>query len=304
MDRERKESMPHNIPVLFVQENSLATAYEKALVTLYEKGCRVKTQYDKPGDPLSIDSTMNITILEPWSDPMIHKAFPGGIEDLREYVMELSGAKDHWVKNMNDPEDTRWEYTYHGRLSAYGVWKERRNGAAVEAGGFKVNQIERVIEKLSAQPYTRQAQMITWMPNLDFDCYDPPCLQSLWYRLLEDDDGTYWLNCNVRFRSNDAWGANFMNMFGFTMFNRTVIADGVAAHSGKAVELGRMNWHADSWHIYGKDITEARQRMLDRLDDMSIAERTYNFHDDFIREMYNGAGPMVDEKIRRYDSSH
>ncbi len=34
----------------------------------------------------------------------------------------------------------------------------------------------------------------------------------------------WWLNCNVRFRSNDAWGASFMNMFGFIQFNRDVIA--------------------------------------------------------------------------------
>ena len=72
--------------------------------------------------------------------------------------------------------------------------------------------------------------MITWMPNLDLDCYDPPCLQSLWYRLVEDEDRRRagWLNCNVRFRSNDAWGASFMNMFGFIMFNREVIAAEVA----------------------------------------------------------------------------
>ncbi|MBD3243562.1 MAG: hypothetical protein GF331_23435, partial [Chitinivibrionales bacterium] len=106
--------MPQNIPVLSVQERSLAEAYEKALLSLYEHGTRFRTQYDKPDDPLSIDATMNITVLEPWTDPMIHKAFPGGIEDLREYVYELTGAKNHWVKNMDDPEDTRWEYTYHG----------------------------------------------------------------------------------------------------------------------------------------------------------------------------------------------
>jgi len=31
---------------------------------------------------------------------MIHKAFPGGIDDLKEYVMELKGFKDDWVKNL------------------------------------------------------------------------------------------------------------------------------------------------------------------------------------------------------------
>ena len=214
-----------NIPVLHISESSLARAYESALIRLYEEGTRFKTQYDKPGDPLSIDCTMNITVLDPESDPMIHMAFPGGIDELKEYVMELKGNKDHWVKNINDPDDTRWEYTYHGRLVNYGSWKDLdpATNKTIEKG-FKVDQVEYVINKLVNQPYTRQAQMITWMPQIDTYCYDPPCLQSLWYRILEDDSGTQWLNCNVRFRSNDAWNASFMNMFGFIRFNKELIA--------------------------------------------------------------------------------
>ncbi len=293
-----------NIPVISVEGCSLAETYEKALINLYEKGTRFKTQYDKPGDPLSLDCTMDITILEPESDPMIHMAFPGGIEDLREYVLELKGLKDHWVKNINDDHDTRWEYTYHGRLERYGLWKEINEGQSNEIGYFRVNQIEKVIGKLSKQPFTRQAQMITWMPNLDIDCYDPPCLQSLWYRILEDDNGIYWLNCNVRFRSNDAWGASFMNMFGFIQFNREVIAAGISAKSGRTVKLARMNWHADSYHIYGKDIKAAKEMLFDRINGAQLEERTYNFNDDFIRQMYYDAEGAIVNKIRQYDMSH
>jgi thymidylate synthase len=296
--------MLKSIPVLTVSANTLAEAYEKALVTLYNNGMQFKTQYDKPGDPLSIDSTMNITILEPLTDPMIHRAFPGGIDNLREYVMELSGFKDHWVKNINDENDTRWEYTYHGRIANYGAWKELVNGESKQAGYFSINQIEVVIEKLIKQPYTRQAQMITWMPNLDVDCFDPPCLQSLWYRIIEDEEGVWWLNCNVRFRSNDAWGASFMNMFGFINFNKDVIAAEISKRTGKTVNLGRMNWHADSYHIYGKDIENAKQLLFDRIDKISFEERTYNFYDDFIQEMYNDAEAMIKIKINEYDNLH
>ena len=291
-----------SIPVLHVEGRSLAESYEKALVALYEKGTRFKTQYDKPGDPPSLDSTMDITVFDPLAEPMIHKAFPGGIEDLREYVMELQGAKDHWVKNMNDPADTRWEYTYHGRLANYGAWRELRGGQQAEAGAFKINQIEAVIEKLARQPFTRQAQMITWMPNTDMDCYDPPCLQSLWYRILEDKDGTWWLNCNIRFRSNDAWGANFMNMFGFTLFNRDVIAAGIAQRSGHAVRLARLNWHADSYHIYGKDLEQARQRLFERRSSSAFEDRVYAFTDPMIQDIYVEAEKTVREKIAEMDS--
>ncbi len=135
----------HNIPVLYVTGRTLAQAYEAALVELHRRGLRIRTQYDNPDDPLSIDATMDVTVLEPEADPMIHRAFPAGIEDLKEYVMELEGLKDHWTKNLNDPEDTRWEYTYHGRLARYGAWYEKRDGRRTECGA-PVDQIASVID--------------------------------------------------------------------------------------------------------------------------------------------------------------
>jgi thymidylate synthase len=293
-----------NIPVITLSGQSLAESYEAALIALYNKGTRFKTQYDKPGDPMSLDCTLNLTIEEPESDPMIHMAFPGGIDDLKEYVLELKGFKDHWVKNMNDPDDTRWEYTYHGRLKNYGVWMEQHDGVQREVGPFKVDQVKSVIEKLAKQPFTRQAQMITWMPNLDSDCYDPPCLQSLWYRILEDEAGVYWLNTNIRFRSNDAWGASFMNMFGLIQFSKEIIAEGVSILTGKTVKLGRLNWQADSYHIYGKDIKTASEMLFDRVGEMPFEERTMCFNDPFIHEMYDNAEEPVLQKIREYDQAH
>jgi len=290
-----------DIPVIAVEGTSLAETYEKALIALHEHGARFKTQYDKEGDPLSLDCTMNMTIREPMTDPMIHQAFPGGLTDLREYVYELEGLKDSWTKNINDPGDTRWEYTYHGRLQNYGQWKELvetdSETHSQVVGPYCVDQIQHVIDKLVAQPFTRQAQMITWMPNLDLDCFDPPCLQSLWYRIMEDDDGSLWLNTNIRFRSNDAWQANFMNMFGFTMFTEEVVADGIAEKLGKPVGLGRLNWHADSFHIYGKDIEQARAGLFDRVDSRDFASRVMNFHDDMIQEIYHEEEAAIVKKI-------
>lgn len=302
-----------NIPVLCVSGKSLADAYENALVELYSKGGRMKTQYDKPDDPASIDATMNITIEEPLTDPMIHKAFPGGIEDLREYVMEMQGAKDHWVKNVNDPEDTRWEYTYHQRLANYGSWyetdkyfedeKPEDKDGRFQSGNFNINQIDAVINKLVKQPFTRQAQMITWMPNLDLSCYDAPCLQSIWLRIMEEDN-VWYLNTNIRFRSNDAWGAYFMNSFGLTMFLKDVIVKPISEKSGKEVKLGRINWQADSWHIYGKDIKQAKERLFDRLESTKFEDRIFNFYDDAIQEMYNEAEAVILEKIKNQDEKY
>jgi thymidylate synthase len=291
-----------DIPVLHVEGRTLAEAYERALVRLSQGGAPMATQYDRPEDPPSLDATMNITVAEPWSDPMIHKAFPGGIEDLREYLMELCGAKDHWVKNMDDPADTRWEYTYHQRLADWGTWRQR---ASQSSGlpGSGVDQVKRIVAKLAAQPYSRQAQMVTWMPAMDMDAYDPPCLQSLWYRLVRIGEG-YRLACNVRFRSNDAWGANFMNMFGFTHFNRLCVADPLQERLGCPVSLGRLNWQADSYHIYGKDRAAFQERLLKRLGTTRFEDRVYAFRDPAIQEIWVEAEAAVREKIARHDREH
>ncbi len=288
-----------SIPVLHVSAPNLAEAYERALTALFRGGMRISTQYDKPGDPESIDATMNITVEDPWSDPMIHKAFPGGIEDLREYLLELMGRKDHWVRFRDDPSDTRWEYTYHQRLADWGTWRQK--GAQTEGmPGTGVNQIEAVVEKLACHPQTRQAQMITWMPGMDGDAYDPPCLQSLWYRLLEDGDGLS-LNCNVRFRSNDAWGASFMNMFGFIHFNRILIADELQKRLSRPVGLGRLNWQADSYHLYGKDQKDFTERFWNRLPKTAFSDRVFNFFSPEIQEMWREAEAAALAKIKAYD---
>jgi thymidylate synthase len=291
-----------NIPVLHVTGRTLAEGYENALAALHRGGIPFRTQYDKPGDPPSLDATLNLVVEEPMADPMIHMAFPGGVADLREYVLELQGLKDSWTRNINDPSDTRWEYTYHGRLAHHGRWKEMAGEGAARASRFAgpadVDQVAAVIGKLAKQPYTRQAQMITWMPELDLECFDPPCLQSLWYRVLVDDDGVWWLNTNIRFRSNDAWGAHFMNMFGFVLFTREIIADGVAKQAGREVRLGRLNWQADSYHIYGKDLAHANALLFDRLGSTAFGDRVLAFHDAMVQEMYREQDGAILEKIR------
>jgi thymidylate synthase len=95
-----------------------------------------------------------------------------------------------------------------------------------------------------------------------------------------------------------------MNMFGFNQFNREVIAAGIAEKTGRTVKLGRMNWQADSFHIYGKDIQSAKERLFDRLAEMKLEERTLCFNDEFIRDMYDQAEQMVIDKIKKYDETH
>jgi thymidylate synthase len=274
----------NGIPVLHVEGDCISRAWENSLIELHKSGCRMKTQYDKPGDPASIDATMVITILDPMKEPMIHKDFPGGPEDLQEYTMEVcEGIKDHLVRKPDDPTDTRWEYTYHQRLFSY---------LAPTLGPF--DQIEAMARKLAEVPFTRRAQSITWKVWEDNDCYDPPCLQSIWCRIIEEEN-TPVLSMNVRFRSNDAYKAAFMNIFALVQLEKQ-IAENVSRRIGSAVSVGRYCHMADSYHIYGSYFSEFEGRFLNALDKRTFEQRTMRYED--LREFMDDARPAILEKAK------
>jgi thymidylate synthase len=275
----------NGIPVLHVEADSIARAWEESLTELHRNGCDIKTQYDKPGDPPSKDATMVITVADPLREPMIHKDFPGGPEELQEYVMEvLDGIKDHLVRDPNDPQDSRWEYTYHQRLFGY-------QAPMLEP----IDQIELLCRKLAEAPHTRRAQAVTWKVWEDNSCYDPACLQSVWCRILEED-GEAVLSMNVRFRSNDAYKAAFMNIFALVQLQRR-IAERIAELSGRPVRVGRYCHLADSYHIYGSYFREFESRFLRALEMRTFEQRTMRYED--LRDLMEAARPAILEKVRR-----
>jgi thymidylate synthase len=275
----------NGIPILQVEADGIARAWELSLIDLHHRGCSLKTEYDKPEDPPSKDATMVITIRDPLSEPMIHKDFPGGPEELQEYVMEVcEGIKDHLVRNAANPTDTRWEYTYHQRLFAY------------EAPTCKpCDQIETLCQKLARTPHTRRAQAITWKVWEDNDCYDPACLQSLWFRIIEQE-GQPVLSLNVRFRSNDAYKAAFMNIFALVQLQERV-ARRISELTGKTVRVGRYCHMADSYHIYGSYFKEFEGRFLRALEKRTFEQRTLRYAD--VRDLMEQARPAILEKVRK-----
>ncbi|MBN1813346.1 MAG: hypothetical protein JXA14_16035 [Anaerolineae bacterium] len=277
--------MNGHIPVLFVEGAGLAEAWEKSLISLYEHGCDVKTEYDKPEDPPSKDCSMTIVVHDPLAEPMIHRDFPGGLEDLQEYVLEvLDGIKDHCVRSAaDDADDTRWEYTYHQRLFGYDC-------PSVEQ---VYDQIELLVARLARTPYSRRAQAITWKVWEDNFCYDPACLQSIWCRVLPNETGDWVLNTNVRFRSNDAYKAAFMNMFALAQLQQR-IAERISELANRPVKLGRYVHQADSYHIYGSYFDEFQARFLKALETRTFERRTFHYKD--VQDIMKAAIPGILEK--------
>jgi len=279
--------MSGNIPVLNARGRSLAEAWENSVFELYNNGCDIKTEYDKPTDPPSKDCSMTIVVEEPLTEPMIHRDMPAGLEDLHEYVLEvLDGIKDHLVRDPNNPDDTRWEYTYHQRLFNYMLPDNKTI----------FDQIEILAQKLADVPYSRRAQAITWKVWEDNECYDPACLQSIWCRILPDEEGNWVLNTNVRFRSNDAYKAAFMNMYAFIRLQQK-IADRISELSGNSVRLGRYVHQADSYHIYGSYLEEFQQRFLKMRTERTFEERTYRYED--VKFMMDEAVEGIMEKVSK-----
>jgi len=246
------------IPVIKIEGRTLPEVWEKAVLATWKDGLSMKTEYDKPGDPPSKDSTMIMVVGEPMAEPRIHRAFPGGLEDLEIYRQEVvAGIHDHWIK----PEEGKWTYTYHKRLAGY----------PTESGA--VDQIDYIIKKLSATPYSRRAQGITWDPGTDPVTDDPPCLQRIWCRLVRSDDGRYSLNMNTHWRSRDAYKASFMNMFALTDLQRTM-AEAIAKNLHEEVGVGRYVDISDSFHIYGS-YHEEFKNFLKIAGSRSFEERTW-----------------------------
>ena len=215
---------------IHIVEASLPLAWERAVIACWETGLSFPTEYDRPDDPNSRDVSALIHVTDPFAEPRIHRAFPGGLDDLEKYRSEvLYGVHDHWI----DPSVGKWEYTYHQRL---------RNYEVPTLGLF--DQIDGLVRRLKDVPHTRRAQAVTYQVWNDMEIDDPTCLQRLWFRI---SDGKVHMNCHMR--SNDAFKAAFMNMHAFTELQAVVAAE-------LGVEPGHYMHIADSFHIYGSYFDE------------------------------------------------
>lgn len=259
-----------DIPVLSVSGENLPEAWEQAVLAVWDRGARIKTEYDKTGDPPSLDATAIVEVRRPLAEPRIHKNFPGGPADLEIYRQEVvDGIHDHWI----DPAAGKWTYTYHERLFAYRPVLDLANPG--EGPQFPpVDQIAYVVEKLGSAPHSRRAQAITWIPPCDPATDDPPCLQRVWARLLPAAGGGHTLNLNTHWRSRDLYKAWFMNVYAVTDLQR-LMAERLAERLGEQVRCGRYVDVADSLHIYGSYRDEGLEREVAKMRASSYEERAW-----------------------------
>jgi thymidylate synthase len=265
------------------------------LIELKYGGCKIRTQYDLKDaaglfrDPPSLDSTMMFVVNDPAAEPRFSRCFPGGPADLQEYRMEVvDGVKDHWV-DLDDKK--KWQYTYHERLTKYKF-------PGIEEFSF-INQIERMIDQLVKSPYSRRVQAVTWQPWCDMDSEDPPCLQRVWCRILEDENAVWWLQMNTDWRSRDAFKASCMNADAF-IYWMGLMAEEIGRRAKREVRLGRYCDKSDSFHVYGKDLQAFEDLFMKGMHERTFEARTYRTED--LASMMQEAIPDIVEKIRKKDA--
>lgn len=269
--------MELSLPVVHIVADNLAEGWEKAVLECWERGARIATQYDKPGDPESRDVSLMLAVRDPFAEPRIHRAMPGGFLDLETYRQEVvDGIHDHWIA----PEEGKWQYSYHERLAAY----------SVPGLPEPVNQLDYVVEALCRAPHTRRAQCVLWKPWADPACDHPSCLQRLWFRIFDDR-----LMMVANMRSNDAYKAAYMNMYAFTDLQRA-IAERVSAGLGREIKVGQYNHVVDSFHIYGSYFADF-EGFLKTVETRTFEQRTYRTAD--IQILIDEAKAEIAAKLAR-----
>lgn len=264
---------------IFVERDTLPEAWEEAVLRCWEQGDRVRTEYDRPEDPESRDCAAMISVRHPFQEPRIHRAFPGGLENLEIYRQEVAlGIHDSWV----DPAAGKWSYTYHQRLFAYDV-------PCSESGRREIDQIAWAIEKLASAPHSRRAQAIVWKPDVDPGVDDPACLQRLWFRVFGDE-----VRLHAHMRSNDAFKAAFMNMWAFADLQRHVAAE-VGQRLGRPLRCGPYRHVVDSFHIYGSYFGEF-EGFLKSVETRSFQDRVWDSTSPFVQEAFASARAQIESE--------
>lgn len=283
-----------NIPVLKIEGETFPEVWEKAVVEIWENGCEIKTEYDKSEDPPSKDASVVLVVNDPLKEPRIHKgALCGGYDDLEKYKHEvINGVRDHWV----NPQEGKWEYTYSQRLTNYSALPEQNKGEKLHWDGIRVNQMEKMYQKVKECGYTRRAQAVTWDANIDNDVYDPCCLQRFWVRLIDDT-----LNWNTHFRSNDLFKAAFMNIWVFIEWFR-LFTERLSNDLDREIKAGRYVHMVDSMHLYGSYEKEI-QLFLETLETRTWEERTVSSLDENIQFAFEyGRETLLKEKKKELDN--
>ena len=147
----------------------------------------------------------------------LHNKFPTKEQHLTEYVKQFTSDFDASV----------FEYTYFDRLVNYPVTERYY----AEFSNSYINQLENISHEL--RQGSRRNQALTWIPSEDQRSVEPPCLQRIWIRVLEEPDYEFGIKkkgmveAHLSWRSRDlfsAWMSNLVAVI-FMVYNQILKDD-------------------------------------------------------------------------------
>ncbi len=247
------------LPSLLIEADTLAGGWHKAMIECYNKGVRATDPGYQNKPFLSYDADINIHVSAPLEEPLKHRfAVYDDDRGIMQYILEVThGIHNHWKRNLNDPTDTRWGYTYNERFAPQIP--------------FLLARIKQDWEKkkdLSSRKYS----FAIWRPKEDviLEQPDPPCWQRGHLRFLQDDKEEWHLNYITEWRSRDlakAWNEN--NIAQVRLMK--LIADKTSDMLEIPINIGAYIDKSSSLHIYGRYFEEGIEKMLAQLIKMPVA---------------------------------
>lgn len=197
--------------MLHIKATTISEAWHQTLKTLYTQG-----KSFSEGEVYR-DSTLTIEV-DNVTEDLFDARFPmtqEQVETISHYL--ITGENENQV--IHD-----WTKLYRKRLFE-----------------GNVNQIESIITYLRNKPHGKRAQASIWDSSIDFTGPIAPCLQVLWFQVIDDK-----LDIHVHMRASDCYGKLLMNMHEFTALQRYV-----AKEIGK--EPGTYKQFIDTCHFNFKD---------------------------------------------------
>jgi thymidylate synthase len=219
---------------LHITKNTIGEAHEKVVSFIRKQGEIIQTE-DKEWTKEILD--IKIKISNPFDEPRISECCFMGKMGFDEYANNIVyGYKKH----------VNFIYDYHSRLFDWGGGTQD-DGVITFTGKTPqdihyakkiTDQIEYIINKLKEDITSRRALATTWIPPIDENRDDVPCLQLVQFLIRNNK-----LEMFVIFRSEDMLSGFGQNAYGLTMLQKYVA-------SKLSVQIGSYHHYVISGHIY------------------------------------------------------
>jgi len=208
------------LPPAFIYEESLFNAWVRLLTEIKMFGILKGSEYnEKQLERLNIIVSLGLY----GRKYELEKEF--------DEFIKLEEFEKHLSRYFIDKKPEGVDYTYGERFLNYN----------------NLNQLQYMINKLSKNPETRRAIMITWNPNIDMHSNDPPCVIS-----IEGIIQGKYLNLTEYIRSNDMFRGWPLNMYALIRIGEYIVNE-INKRTNKGYELGIVTTISASAHVYEHD---------------------------------------------------